>query len=74
MNGELNRSTHEVYNEVVRMKEKHYPIEVIQRNKDKVDYYNGRLYNVIRVFVDDVIPSPDYDVAATNDAVPVGFD
>ena len=60
MNGELNRSIPEVYNEVVRMKERHYPLSLIQKNRDKVEYYNGHVYNVIRVFVDEV----DHDLSA----------
>jgi hypothetical protein len=63
MNGELNQSIPEVYNEVVRMKERHYPMSLIQKNREKVDYYNGRIYNVIRVFVDEVDQSHDYDIA-----------
>jgi hypothetical protein len=50
------------------MKEKHYPLGLIERNKDKVDYYNGRVYNVIRMFVDDV-QSYDDQVAAASEPV-----
>ena len=71
MNGELDKSNSVVYNEVLQMKEKHYPYELIQRNKDKVDYYSGRVYRVIRMFEDN-IPSYDDQVAAANDGVLVG--
>jgi hypothetical protein len=71
MNGELDHSNTVLYNEVVQMKEKHYPLELIERNKDKVDYYNGSVYRVISVFKDN-IPSYDDQVAAANDAIPVG--
>ena len=63
MNGELDKSNSVVYDEVLRMKEKHYPAQLIQRNKDKVDYYNGYIYRVVRQFVDDPI---DDDIAMTG--------
>ncbi len=68
MNGELDKTNFVVYDEVVRMKEKHYPLELIERNRDKVDHYNGWAYKVIRVFEDD-IPSYDDQVAAVE---PIG--
>ena len=46
-------------------------LELIERNKAKVDYYNGSVYRVISVFKDN-IPSYDDQVAAANDAIPVG--
>lgn len=67
MNGELDRSNSVLYDEVIRMKEKYYPVELIDRNKNKVDYYNGWAYRVIRVFEDDI---PSYDDQA--EAIPVG--
>lgn len=73
MNGELDKSNSVVFNEVLRMKETHYPIELINNNRDKVEYYNGRIYNIVRVFVDD-IQSYDDQVAAANEVVPVGFE
>jgi len=69
MNGELDQSNSVLYNEVLQMKEKHYPYELIQRNKDKVEEYSGRVYRVIRVFESD-IPSYDDQVAAANEGVP----
>jgi hypothetical protein len=71
MNGELDKSNSVVYNEVVSMKEKHYPLGLIERNRDKVDYYNGWVYRIVRVFEDD-IPSYDDQVAAGSE--PVGAD
>jgi len=68
MNGELDKSNSVVYNEVIKMKENHYPLGLIERNRDKVDYYNGRVYNVIRVFSNDA-PAYDDNVAS---AEPVG--
>jgi len=68
MNGELDKSNSVVHDEVVRMKEKHYPLGLIERNRDKVDYYNGWAYRVIRVFEDD-IPSYDDQVAAASEPV-----
>ena len=70
MNGELDKSNSVLYNEVVSMKEKHYPLEKIQSNKEKVEYNNGRAYHIIRVFRDD-IQSYDDEIAA---AIPVGSD
>jgi hypothetical protein len=67
MNGEIDKSNSVLYNEVIQMKEKHYPLGLIERNRDKVDYYNGRLYSVIRMFVDDASAYDDH-----NDAIPVG--
>ncbi len=71
MNGELDKSNSVLYDEVVRMKEKHYPLGLIERNRDKVDYYNGRVYKVIRVF-EDVIQSYDDQIAAAAATEPVG--
>jgi hypothetical protein len=68
MNGELDKSNSVLYDEVVRMKEKHYPLGLIERNRDKVDYYNGRVYKVIRVF-EDVIQSYDDQIAAATEPV-----
>ena len=61
MNGELDKSNSVLYDEVVRMKEKHYPLGLINHNRDKVDYYNGRVYRVVRVF-DDEFPSYDDNI------------
>lgn len=69
MNGELNRSSSVVYDEVVRMKEKHYPLGLIQRNKDKADYYNGWAYKIVRVFEEDI---PSYDDQVTSSSVLIG--
>lgn len=72
MNGELDRSSF-IYNEVIRMKENHYPLGLIERNKEKIERYNGHVYNIVRMFVDDV-QSYDDQIAAANETASVGFD
>ena len=48
MNGELDKSNSVLYNEVLSMKEKHYPFEKIQSNKEKVDHNIQQRYQLLK--------------------------
>lgn len=46
--GQVDKTNTVLYNELMRVKEKHYPFDVIRKNKEKMEQHAGRTYKFIR--------------------------